>query len=198
MGLFGAAGAALGGSSNRNSRNGGGISSFANSGGGISGVIGNMFRANMQNSNVQNATQMTGTQNPGVNLSSLANSGGGISGAVGNMVQANLQNRSNGAGNQIGEAILMGTPEQGTGQVSAFNANGMQSYNPQYQNITQQPPVSKINAQIPVGQGPIAAVDQAASVDPSQVQSTFSPASQDAASMMFGTQIDGSFGRQMY
>ena len=189
MGLFGAAGAALGGSRNRNSGNGSGISSFANRGGGISGVIGNMLQARMQNPNVQNTTQMTGAQNPGVNSSSIANSGsllGNIAqqtgigsnnisapasngnGIIGNMAQAYSQNRSNGAGNQTGEAILTGTP------------------------------ASEINAQIPVGQGPIGAVDPAASVDPSQVQSTFSPASQDAAAMMFGTQIDGSFGRQMY
>ena len=66
MGLFGAAGATFGGSRNRNSGNGGGISSFANRGGGISGVIGNMFarikNPNVQNPNVQNTTQMTGAQ----------------------------------------------------------------------------------------------------------------------------------------
>jgi hypothetical protein len=66
MGLFGAAGATFGGSRNRNSGNGGGISSFANRGGGISGVIGNMFariqNPNVQNPNVQNTPRMTGAQ----------------------------------------------------------------------------------------------------------------------------------------
>ena len=103
MGLFGAAGATFGGSRNRNSGNGGGISSFANRGGGISGVIGNMFarikNPNVQNPNVQNTTQMQQTPiNPNAFNTGLA---------------SQLFNQSN-TNNGYVDPILSETPGVGT------------------------------------------------------------------------------------
>ena len=103
MGLFGAAGATFGGSRNRNSGNGGGISSFANRGGGISGVIGNMFariqNPNVQNPNVQNTTQMQQTPiNPNAFNTGLA---------------SQLFNQSN-TNNGYVDPILSKTPGVGT------------------------------------------------------------------------------------